>query len=323
MIQNPTLTADLPALYVPPDWEGAFAAFLAEKKRRSGSRRTSEEYARILARFFGGFGKTPDQVQPDEIFTFAYGRGPSGREPSAATVNLRLATLSSLYGFLGRMGLTDRNPTDRVQRSRQEPSPPRGLDRIEIKRLLAAIPDSRAGLRDRAIILTFLLTGRRRSEILGLTAGDLSRNGAAYYAYRGKGGKHRRRELPEPCFTAILAALRARGKTLADVSATCSREKVSDETLLYGMTPDEPLFDVSPHGFYLNLRRYLRKAGLPESGVHVLRHSAAKLRRDVGESVETVSRFLDHANLAVTTTYLRRLEGEEDTGWRKVAALLD
>ena len=57
-------------------------------------------------------------------------------------------------------------------------------------------------------------------------------------------------------------------------------------------------------------------------GVHVLRHSAAKLRRDVGESVEQVSSFLDHANLAVTTTYLRRLEGEEDGGWRKVAALL-
>ena len=304
MIESPAV-AGLPALYAPPDWEGAFAAFLAEKERRSGSRRTSGEYGRILARFFGGLGKTPDQVQPEEVFTFAYGRGPSGRDPSAATVNLRLAALSSLYGFLGRMGLTDRNPTARVQRTRQEPPPPRGLNPAEIKRLLVAIPDSRAGLRDRAIILTFLLTGRRRNEILGLTAGDLSRNGAAYYAYRSKGGKHRRRELPEPCLSAIVEALRARGTDLAE------------------MAPNVPLFDVSPHGFYLNLRRYLRKAGLPEAGVHILRHSAAKLRRDVGESIEAVSRFLDHANLAVTTTYLRRLEVEEDTGWRKVAALLD
>jgi integrase len=74
------------------------------------------------------------------------------------------------------------------------------------------------------------------------------------------------------------------------------------------------VFNVSTQGFYLNLRRYLRKAKLPETGVHVLRHSAAKLRRDVGESIEDVSRFLDHSNLAVTTTYLRRLEGEEDDG---------
>ena len=42
-------------------------------------------------------------------------------------------------------------------------------------------------------------------------------------------------------------------------------------------------------------------AGLPVSGLHVLRHTAAKLRRDVGESVESVSQFLDHSSLAVTT----------------------
>ena len=50
-----------------------------------------------------------------------------------------------------------------------------------------------------------------------------------------------------------------------------------------------------------------------------LRHSAAKLRRDAGESVETVSAFLDHSSLAVTTTYLRRLEGVEDHSWERVA----
>jgi integrase len=71
--------------------------------------------------------------------------------------------------------------------------------------------------------------------------------------------------------------------------------------------------------FYGNLRRYLKAAGLPQAGVHIFRHSAAKLRRDAGESIEDVSRFLDHSSLAVTTVYLRRLEGQEDTSWGKVA----
>jgi integrase len=71
--------------------------------------------------------------------------------------------------------------------------------------------------------------------------------------------------------------------------------------------------------FYGRFRRYLGKAGLQPSGLHVLRHSAAKLRRDAGESIEDVSRFLDHSSLAVTTIYLRRLEGQEDKGWGKVA----
>ncbi|MCH7576545.1 MAG: tyrosine-type recombinase/integrase [Chloroflexi bacterium] len=297
-------TSYLPQTYLPPDWEGAVRAFLAEKQARSGSHGTAREYARLLARFFGPLDETPDAVTPDEVFTFAYGKGPSGREPSAATIGLRLAAVSSLYAFLIRMGLLDRNPADKVQRPRAEPSPPRGLDKGEIKALLAAIPNTPVGKRDKALILTFLFTGRRRSEILDLCIGDLSRNAGVFYAYRSKGGKVNRRELPEPCFRAIVEALAARGKEIE------------------GMADDEPLFDVSPHGFYLNLQRYFRNAKLPPAGVHVLRHTAAKLRRDVGESVEDVSRFLDHANLAVTTTYLRRLEGEQDTGWRKVAALL-
>ena len=37
--------------------------------------------------------------------------------------------------------------------------------------------------------------------------------------------------------------------------------------------------------------------------------------------MEDVSRFLDHSNLA-TTTYLRRLEGQEDLSWAKVAAAI-
>jgi integrase len=93
------------------------------------------------------------------------------------------------------------------------------------------------------------------------------------------------------------------------------------------MRPDESLWPssndnargVTSGTFYGNLRRYFQAAGLPPAGVHIFRHSAAKLRRDAGESVEQVSRFLDHSSLAVTTVYLRRLEGDRDTTWQRVA----
>ena len=61
---------------------------------------------------------------------------------------------------------------------------------------------------------------------------------------------------------------------------------------------------------------------LPIAGLHVLRHTAAKLRRDAGASIEAVSAFLDHSSLAVTTVYLRRLEGETDRTWPDVAAAI-
>jgi integrase len=83
----------------------------------------------------------------------------------------------------------------------------------------------------------------------------------------------------------------------------------------------------SPRGvtnstFYARFRRYLRAAGLAPSGLHVLRHTSAKLRRDAGASIEAVSAFLDHSSLSVTSTYLKRLEGETDRLWAEVAAAI-
>ena len=76
-------------------------------------------------------------------------------------------------------------------------------------------------------------------------------------------------------------------------------------------------FRQGPH--QSRFRRYLQLAGMAPTGIHVLRHTAAKLRRDAGESIEAVSAFLDHSSLAVTTVYLRRLESQEDRAWRGVA----
>jgi integrase len=79
----------------------------------------------------------------------------------------------------------------------------------------------------------------------------------------------------------------------------------------------------SPPGtFYANFRRYLAQAGLPLSGVHVTRHTAARLRREAGESIEDVSGFLDHSSLGVTTVYLRQLEGQQDRSWPAIARVI-
>ena len=59
-------------------WEGSLYAFLAEKQRRSGSNRTPDSYYRTLRLFFGSLQKSPDQVSPQDVFSFAHGIGLSG-----------------------------------------------------------------------------------------------------------------------------------------------------------------------------------------------------------------------------------------------------
>ena len=256
-------------------------------------------------------GKAPNKVTVQEVFLWAHGKGVSGKDPSPITIGARIACLSSFFRFLQRMDIVVSNPCDKLERPRTSTPPARGLSADEVRRLLAVIPDSPQGLRDRAIILTLVLTGRRRAEVFRMTAGDLNfENGVCFYSYRGKGGKTGRRELPQPALDALRAALAAWDRGL---------ENMSPHESLWpspAATNGEGLRSAS---FYGRFRRYLAKAGLQPSGLHVLRHSAAKLRRDAGESVEEVSRFLDHSSLAVTTTYLRRLEGQEDRGWGRVA----
>jgi site-specific recombinase XerD len=292
-------------------WERAMYAFLVEKQRRSGSDRTVQGYSSMLQDFFGRVGKAPDKVTAQEVFMWAHGKGVSGREPSPVTIGARMACLSSFFRFLQRMDIVVSNPCDKLERPRTSTPPARGLSADEVRRLLAAIPDTPQGLRDRAIVLTLVLTGRRRAEVFRMTAGDLNfENGVCYYSYRGKGGKTGRREFPQPALDALRAALTAFGKELGVMAASESLWPSPCATNGEGLRSAT---------FYGRFRRYLATASLPPAGLHILRHAAAKLRRDAGESVEEVSRFLDHSSLAVTSIYLRRLEGQEDQGWGKVA----
>jgi len=108
-------------------WERALYAFLVEKERRSGSRRTVEGYSRMLQDFFGRVGKAPDKVTAQEIFIWAHGRGLSGKDPSPVTIGARMACLTSFFRFLIRMDIVRSNPCDRLERPRTSTPPARGL----------------------------------------------------------------------------------------------------------------------------------------------------------------------------------------------------
>jgi site-specific recombinase XerC len=143
------------------------------------------------------------------------------------------------------MGLMAANPCEAIERPKTVPSQPRGMTAEDIRKLLAVIPDTPTGVRDRAIVLTLTFTGRRRAEVMSLTAGSIVRDGeTVFYEYRGKGGKTGKRELPRPAYEAIVSALAAWGKDLAT------------------MTPGESLWPstgsdrgLTSGTFYGNLRR--------------------------------------------------------------------
>src|SRR5918997_7070699 len=125
-------------------WDQAFYAFLAEKERRSGSLRTVQSYSRMLDHFWSGIGKSPDQVSPPEVFSWAHGIGLSGKRPSSVTIGARIAYLSSFYRFLLHMDLVMRNPCEAIERPKTIPGHAKGLTAEVIQKLLAVIPSTRS-----------------------------------------------------------------------------------------------------------------------------------------------------------------------------------
>jgi hypothetical protein len=57
------------------------------------------------------------------------------------------------------MELVPSNPCDALERPRIVTAPARGYSAAEVRRLLAVVPDTLRGRRDRAFLLALLLTG--------------------------------------------------------------------------------------------------------------------------------------------------------------------
>lgn len=289
-----------PLLGIDEPWRATVLAFLVEKAGRTGSRRTVEVYCGTVARFISEV-RDPAIATPLDVHRFAYGPGPRVRFPSPATIAVRLAAVGGLYDFAMRMELISRNPAANVRRPVVARSPARGLSVEEVRCLLAVIPSTRSGLEDRALALTAVLTGLRRTELAQMHVIDPRTGERPRYVVRTKGGLVRIRELPGPAYEAI-----QRARPAHDARPGSPR----------------PAFSMADATFYAHLRGYGEAAGLGWITPHVLRHTAAKLRRRCGASIEDVCALLGHQSIATTAIYLRQVESDGDNGWAVVSAAL-
>jgi site-specific recombinase XerD len=243
---------------------------------------------------------------------------------SAATIRLRVAALGSFFSYAMRMQLITVSPiTPAVHKLSSVKAPAFWLDKDECRALLGAIDRStRQGLRDYALILGYLMLGKRNSEWRIACVEDFEWQGKQlFFRWHGK-GKAGVIEVPPPVWQSVQAWVNSIGKTSGAIFvAMNARAKhlpnVSQEWAA-GATP------LTGNAVGQLVRKYARKAGLKADLIHVhtLRHSAAMLRREAGDDVEQVKAFLGHSSLQTTQTYLHGLEKRSDDGWERVGAML-
>lgn len=240
------------------------------------------------------------------------------RGVSESTTYLRLSALTSLFDYLCMPDGTDgepllkSNPFKLVPRHDIQPTPyatATAMDWETFREIVDSIPSDEAGMRDKAILVFFAFTGRRRAEVAQLRIRNLNlRARPRSYTVRVKGGKVRSFELPDVCYDAIraywIAADRLRNLRpdagVFTATRTCHLTKHLD--------PDRPLSNRMMNNI---LHRRARDAGVDMEGVriHALRHMAARDLDAAGVRLQDIQAFLGHASPTTTQVYLDRLSG--------------
>lgn len=290
--------------------KSAFEAWLATLPGN-----TSRAYRQAWASLMGRAAKAPAEIVYTDVARWVEWMKATGT--AASTINLRLAGISAFYQFYAdatRQPLLNPASGKALRQKCFRWQGAHYLDAQTAQDLLAGIDRSSVrGARDYALILAYLLTGRRNSEMRQLRWGDIETiSGKVFYQWQGK-GKARRDLLPDPVYQAIKHYCKVSGRM--NLSA--------GEAIFVSSRGQDVKRALSACQVGRLLNGYLTAAGIEgHYRVHDLRHTAAMLRKAAGADIETISGFLNHSNVNTTMTYLHSLEGHADESWAAVWAML-
>lgn len=151
--------------------------------------------------------------------------------------------------------------------------------------------DSRNTVRDKCIIILFLNTGMRLSELCGINISSIKGDSLII---TGKGNKQRFVYLNDSCLDAIARYKKVRKKI----------EKYIDKDHKDALFISEQKKRISKRTVEDVVNNALEKAGLSQQySVHKLRHTAATLMYKGGADIRSLQTILGHESVATTQIY--------------------
>lgn len=287
---------------------------------------TRRAYQRGIREFFELWKwKSPELITVAE--TAYYKRWLKSRGLSDSTICLRLAACQSFFDFLmvptqasSAVALLASNPFRLVSRTDCTPTPygrATPTEWTDFEKILKAIPDDIQGKRDKAMLVFFANTGRRRAEVANLRVKDLDFTSAIKtYTARVKGNKLQTYELSDVCHAAIVEHW-----VSANRLPTLTRESsvfapVSSGGGNAGRDPHRCLTVDQVHKI---LKRNARRAGLDPAKykLHGLRHMFAHDLDASGARLQDIQTALGHAGPNTTAIYTGKIRGPAAIGVQK------
>ncbi len=216
------------------------------------------------------------------------------KKPNAEVTRARkLSSIKSFFKYLVRYDVLKANPAADIETPKLPQREPSYLTQEEYQRLLSIIKPNAApshAIRDLAIVTTFLGTGVRLSELVGLTLNSLNLE-SAQKSIRvvGKGNKERIIPLNDEVVIALKKYLKI-------------RPGVATDNLFIGRLGG----GLRARSVYHLIKHYLEEAGIKKDkvAVHSLRHTfGASLLRS-GANLVVIQELLGHKKLETTRRYL-------------------
>lgn len=302
-------------------WDDAMRLWLD----RQNSQNTALSYRSSMRGLLWFAGKGAWEISRKDIAAWLAHLRKEGR--SDATIANRIAGVKSFYNFiiqdyvsLDLDGEEYRLREDNPAISFRPPKVERYgkaicWDEEQAGAFLRAIDTSNGpGKRNLALFVGYLLTGLRNSELRTLRYEDieLQPGGVIVMRYQGKGKRDQTKEIYPPVYEAIMAYAEAEGKYTGYVFHRYSNQGEIVDLPISGQTVRDAL------------QYYARNAGLRTTGlkVHSLRHTAAYLRAQAGDDLDTIRRFLKQNNVETTRIYLQKLRPNPDKTWMTVSEML-
>lgn len=252
---------------------------LEDMSIRNLAENTQSAYLQQVAAYSRHFGRSPDQLGPEEVRTY-----------QLYLMEVRALTPSSICVATGALRFLYKVTLKRPWAVEEIPMPkrPRKLPEIlspeEVRHFLDAIINHK----HRAILMTAYAAGLRVSEATHLKVTDIDSQRMMLRVEQGKGMKDRY----------VMLSPR-----LLDVLRTYWKSARPTRWMFPGEVPGQP---ITREAVGLACQKARRDAGITKSITpHSLRHAFATHLLESGADLRTIQLLLGHRSLATTARYLK------------------
>jgi integrase/recombinase XerD len=273
--------------------------FLTEKEYENLSKNTLKAYEMLFDDFLNwcekqGFSRVSDLTTRAIKSYLAFCKTEKGNNPTS--LNTKRRQFRAFFNFLVREGIIEENPTDSINRVKEDIRIKTFTDE-EVKEILSYLrrikhrENSFYAVRNYTIFLTLIGTGLRASELTSLKWSDVDLVNQSIKVF----GKMRKEE-SVPLSTSL-------SKELAYWKEYCLKEFGELSQSVFVTQQNKPL---TVNGLKCWFKRLAKVMDFPETrcSAHSCRHYFAKSWIQSGGDISTLSKVLRHTSIKTTEKYL-------------------